>query len=110
MPGFIHGNETPALWGGCFEAYRDKGCGFLEAVFQECLERERGDRNIPFNTHPQFFLEYKWRVLKHTRQSDFIRGDKIIREIKAVSKPVDEPRAQMHNDLKTKGLPRASAG
>ncbi|MCU0603811.1 MAG: GxxExxY protein, partial [Desulfobacterales bacterium] len=26
--------------GGCFEVYKEKGSGFLEAVYQECLAME----------------------------------------------------------------------
>ncbi len=33
MPEFIHGEETSALLGACFEVYKEKGSGFLEAVF-----------------------------------------------------------------------------
>ena len=30
--------ETYKILGACFEVYKEKGCGFLEAVYQECLE------------------------------------------------------------------------
>lgn len=104
MPEFIHGKETHALLGACFEVYRDKGCGFLEAVFQECLEFELGDRNIPFRSQPSLKLEYKGRLLKQTYQPDFVCYDKVILEIKAVSKLTDEHRAQVHNYLQATGL------
>jgi len=104
MPEFIHGDETHALLGACFEVYRDKGCGFLEAVFQECLELELNDRNIPFKAQPPLSLEYKGRVLKQTCQPDFVCYDKVILEIKAVSKLADEHQAQVHNYLKATGL------
>lgn len=32
--------ESYNLIGACFEVYREKGCGFLEPVYQECLELE----------------------------------------------------------------------
>ena len=104
MPEFIYGKETHALLGACFEVYKDKGCGFLEAVFQECLELELGDRGIPFKAQPQLGLEYKGRVLKQTYQPDFVCYDKVILEIKAVSKLADEHRAQVHNYLKATAL------
>lgn len=104
MPEFLHAEETHALLGACFEVYKDKGCGFLEAVFQECLELELRDRRIPFKAQPQLRLEYKGRVLKQTYQPDFICYDKVILEIKAVSKLADEHRAQVHNYLKATGL------
>ena len=104
MPEFIHGEETHALLGACFEVYRDKGCGFLEAVFQECLELELIDRKIPFKVQPQLRLEYKGHVLKQSYQPDFVCYDKIVLEIKAVSRLADEHRAQVHNYLKATGL------
>lgn len=104
MPEFIHGEETHALPGACFAVYKDKGCGFLEAVFQECLELELSDRHIPFRAQPQLQLEYKGRMLKQTYQPDLVCYDKIILEIKAVSKLADEHGAQVHNYLKATGL------
>ena len=104
MPEFIHGDETHALLGACFEVYKDKGCGFLEAVFQECLELELSDRKIAFKVQPQLRLEYKGRVLQQTYQPDFVCYEKVILEIKAVSKLADEHRAQLHNYLKATGL------
>lgn len=104
MPEFILGDETHALLGACFEVYRDKGCGFLEAVFHECLELELGDRKIPFEVQPRLSLHYKGRRLAQIYQPDFICFDKVILEIKAVSKLADEHRAQVHNYLKASGL------
>ncbi len=104
MPEFVHGEETHALLGACFEVYKEKGCGFLESVFQECLELELTDRAIPFRIQPQLVLEYKGRRLRQTYQPDFVCYGKIILEIKAVTKLADEHRAQVHNYLKATGL------
>jgi len=32
--------ESYKIIGACFEVYREKGCGFLEPVYQECMEIE----------------------------------------------------------------------
>ena len=40
--------ESYAIRGAVFEVYREMGCGFLEAVYQECMEKELGLRRIPF--------------------------------------------------------------
>jgi GxxExxY protein len=77
---------------------------FLEAVFQECLELELTDRNIPFRVQPALLLQYKGRLLRQTYQPDFVCYDKIILEIKAVSNLTDEHRAQVHNYLRASGL------
>lgn len=104
MPEFMHGEETRALLGACFEVYKEKGCGFLEAVFQECLELELRDRSISFSAHPSLRLTYKGRELKQTYQPDFLCFGKVILEIKAVSKLADEHRAQVHNFLRATSL------
>jgi GxxExxY protein len=95
----LHADETHALLGACFEVYKIKGCGFLEAVFQECLELELSDRKIPFESHPTLVLEYKGRMLRQVYQPDLVCFGKVILEIKAVAKLADEHRAQLHNYL-----------
>ena len=42
--------------GACFEVYKEKGCGFLEAVYQECLEIELELRGIPFKSKAELSL------------------------------------------------------
>ena len=41
--------ETHAILGACFEVYREKGCGFLEDVYQECLKIEFGKHFQKYN-------------------------------------------------------------
>ena len=86
-----------------FEVYNEKGSGFLEAVYQECLEIELQLRGIPIVPQAELKLTYKGRTLKKTYQPDFACFDKIIVEIKAVSELADEHRAQVHNYLKATG-------
>ncbi len=50
----IYREESYAIMGACFEVYKEKGCGFLEGVYQECLGLEFAIQQIPFNA--QFFL------------------------------------------------------
>lgn len=103
MTKLIHADETHALLGACFEVYKEKGCGFLEAVFQECLELELTDRRIPFKAQAPLQLQYKGRPLRQIYQPDFLCFDKVILEIKAVTKLADEHRAQLHYYLKATG-------
>ena len=99
----MHKDEAYAIIGACFEVYNDKGPGFLEAVYHECLEIEFGERGIPFQSHEELVLTYKGRTLKKTYEPDFTCFGKIIVEIKAVSELCDEHRAQVHNYLKATG-------
>jgi GxxExxY protein len=103
MKDIVYAAEAYQVMGACFEVYRDKGCGFLEAVFQECLEIELGDRGIPYLAQPSLGLTYKGRPLRQTYTPDFICFGKIVVEIKAVSGLADEHRAQVHNYLRATG-------
>ena len=38
MPEVIYKDESYRVIGACFEVYNEKGCGFTEPVYQECLE------------------------------------------------------------------------
>ena len=91
--------ETFKILGACFEVYNEIGCGFLEPVYQECLEIELNLQDIPFVPQNVLDLSYKGIILKHKYQPDFICFDKIVLEIKAVDKLIDEHRAQLINYL-----------
>lgn len=96
--------ESYAIQGAIFEVYREMGCGFLEAVYQECLEREFRQRNIPFKSQVELLLTYKGETLNQTYRPDFICYDAIILELKAVKEIAPIDRAQMINYLKVSKL------
>ena len=100
----LHKDETYRILGACFEVYKEKGCGFLEAVFQECLGLEFRLQGIPAKAQVPLALAYKGQPLMQHYVADFICYDKIIVELKAVSKLTDEHRAQMQNYLHATGL------
>lgn len=97
--------EGYAILGAVFEVYREMGCGFLEAVYQECLERELELRGIPFLSKPTLSITYKSAPLRHTYEPDLICYQQIVLELKAVSQLLPEHRAQLHNYLKATSLP-----
>ena len=86
------------------DVYKVLGNGFLEAVYQECLEIEFKRRQIPFVAQKTLTLTYEGQVLKHTYKPDFVCYDKIIVEIKAISKLLEEHQAQGTNYLKATGF------
>jgi GxxExxY protein len=100
----IHRDESYAIMGACFEVYKEKGCGYLEAVYQECLEIEFASRNIDYRAHPALAISYKGHSLKSKYTPEFICFGKIIVELKATSALTDEHRAQIHNYLRGTGL------
>ena len=100
----IYKEESYLIQGAIFEVYRELGAGFLEAVYQECLEKEMRSQQIPFESQPTLALFYKQEKLNTTYRPDLICYDKIIIELKAVKDTTDEHRAQLHNYLKATGL------
>jgi GxxExxY protein len=101
--GLIYKDESYGIVGACFTVYKDKGCGFLEPVYHECLEIEFEFQRIPFLSKPPQTLQYRGRTLIQTFTPDFLCYGKIILEIKAVSALTDEHRAQLLNYLSATG-------
>ncbi len=96
--------ESFVLQGAIFEVYRELGCGFIEAVYQEALAREFSIRNIPFMSQSEMTIEYKGFILSQVYRPDFVCYEKRILELKAVKETNDEHKAQLHNYLKVSKL------
>ena len=102
-PELIYKDESYAIIGACFAVYKDKGCGFHEPIYHECLEIELELQRIPFLSKPPQTLQYRGRTLVQAFNPDFLCHEKIILEIKAVSALCDEHRAQVLNYLSATG-------
>ena len=100
----LYKDESFAIQGAVFEVYREMGSGFLEAVYQECLEREFHRAGVPFRSSVALELFYKGESLVQQYKPDFICYDKIIVELKAVKDLTPEHRAQVFNYLKATGM------
>ena len=100
----IFKEESYNIIGACFEVYREKGCGFLEPVYQECMEVELRLQGIPFVAQKPLALEYKGTPLRCKYEPDFVCYDKIVLELKAVRELADEHRAQVQNYLRATGF------
>ena|SRR5437762_4166806 len=89
----VYKQEAYDIVGACFEVYNEMGCGFLEAVYQECLQIEFETRGIPFRPQAELVLRYKGRSLNQKYQPDFVCFDKIVVELKAASELMDYLKA-----------------
>lgn len=96
--------ECYEIQGAIFEVYREMGCGFLESVYQECLEKELSKRGIPFVAQQELQLTYKGEQLRQTYRPDLICYGQIIVELKALKDIVPEHKAQVINYLKATGM------
>jgi len=104
MTQIIYKKESYAIIGACFEVYNEKGCGFLEPVYQECLAIEFEYQRTPAIPKPSLTLSYRERILTQSYAPDFVCFEKIIVELKAASALTDEHRAQLLNYLHATGF------
>ena len=95
----INGDLTEKIIGACIEVHNNLGNGFLEAVYQEALEREFIERNIPYIREKELTIYYKGKPLNKKYYADFICFDEIIVEIKAVTSGIEIYYSQLHNYL-----------
>lgn len=103
MSDLIYPRESYEIIGACFEVYNEKGSGFHEPVYHDCLELEFGMHKFPFRHEPSLQLSYKGHPIAHTYSPDFTCWDKIVLELKAVEKLTDEHVSQVLNYLSATG-------
>ena len=104
MSKIVFEEESYRISGAIFNVYREMGCGFLESVYQECLELELKRSKIPFESQKQLSLHYQGQLLSLVYKPDFVCFDSIILEIKALSQTSGEHKAQVLNYLKATGF------
>lgn len=97
-------NEVYRIIGACLAVHSDKGNGYAEPVYQDCLEIEFPHHDVPFDAQRNFIIHHRGIPLSHTYTPDFLCYDQIIVEIKAAKSLTDEHRAQVINYLKVTGL------
>lgn len=96
----LYKDESFKIIGACMKVHRSLGAGFLEAVYEEALEKEFLIQNIPFKRQFKLELYYDNQKLKKQYRADFVCYDAIILELKAVSHIPDVFYAQLKNYLK----------
>lgn len=96
----IFGKEVYEIIGAAIEVHKILGYGFLEAIYQEALERELLYRKIPFSSQVELRVKYKDRYLEKTYVADLVAYDKIIVELKALANLSGKEEAQLINYLK----------
>lgn len=102
--GLLYKDESYQIQGAIFDVYREMGAGFLESVYQECLEKELSRRKIPFQRQAEIRLAYKGERLAQYFVADLICFGSILLELKACKALEPIHRAQVLNYLKATGL------
>jgi GxxExxY protein len=89
---------------GCaFEVSNTLGAGFLEAVYENALCCELTGCGIAFQRQKPLEVKYRDRVVGNY-VADVIIEDKLLLELKALSKLTGEHEAQLMNYLRATGL------
>ena len=92
--------ESFRIIGAAMEVHNCLGCGFLEPVYQEALEKEFSFREIAYKAQFPLRIQYKNTFLEKTYIADFVVFEKIIVEIKAVDILTTVHTSQVLNYLK----------
>jgi len=85
--------------GAAIEVHRYLGPGFPEAVYEEALAVELRLREVPFDRQVPLQVSYKGHVVGEGR-ADFVVGESLVVEIKAVRQLTDVHTAQVISYLK----------
>jgi GxxExxY protein len=93
--------------GAAMTVHRTLGHGFLEAVYQEALERELRFLQIPFVREQDFPILYRGTPLATFYKADFVCYGSVIVELKALAQLTSKDDSQVINYLKASRLTKA---
>lgn len=100
MAEILFKEESYAIIGACIKVHSELGAGFLEAVYQEALEKEFTKRNIPYQRQPKLTLFFDGELLKKYYIADFLCYESIVLELKATPFLAEINATQVYNSLK----------
>ena len=103
MTEILYPELSYAVVGAAMEVHTVLGPGFLENVYETALAHELTLREIPFVTQKLLPVSYKGRLVGQYA-ADVVVDNKIILELKAVSRMNDAHVAQAHHYLTATSL------
>ncbi len=93
-------DEVYQIVGAAMEVYWQLGRGFLEPVYQEALEIELSQRNIPFEAQKRLTICYKGQAPQKEYVADLLCFRQIIAELKVCERLAGHEEAQLLNYMK----------
>jgi len=86
--------------GAIHEVHKELGPGLNEKIYQEGLQLELLERNIPFKKELTFHPMYHGKEMESIYRLDFLVNDNIIVELKSVECLTSEHKAQLFNYMR----------
>ncbi len=102
MLGILYKELSYKIIGLSMEVHRELGYGFLEKVYENALMILFEEKNIKAEQQKQIIIKFHGKEIGNYI-SDLLVEDKIIIELKVVTKIKDIHRAQVANYLKATG-------
>jgi GxxExxY protein len=96
--------ETHQVIGACMQVHQKLGCGFLESVYQEALEKEFHNQHIPYIWHQRLLVLFDGKPLDKFFVADSVCYNSIIFEIKSANFIHPDNSKQVINYLKATNL------
>lgn len=94
---------TKEVIGACITVHKDKGPGFLESIYEKCLEVEFKKRGIKAEFQKDIRIFYR-DILVGTHKLDILVDERLIVELKAVKALEDIHFAQVRSYLRATKL------
>ncbi len=86
---------TEKIIGAAIEVHRDLGPGLLESAYQRALAHEFTLRKIPFVEQKLCSVRYKDLLIEDAYRLDFLVGEKVVVELKAIDDLLGVHEAQV---------------
>jgi len=96
---------TETIIGGAIEVHRDKGPGLIESIYEWCLLKELGLRNLTCSTQKVVMIDYKGFTREESLRFDVLVEDCVLIEAKAVEKVLPVHKAQLMSYMKLLNVP-----
>jgi len=96
---------TETVIAAAIEVHRDKGPGLIESIYEWCLLRELGLRELTCTSQKSVVIEYKGATREEPLRFDVLVEDCLLVEIKAVEKILPIHKAQLLSYMKLMDVP-----
>ena len=95
---------TSTVIGAAIEVRKRLGCGLLESAYHACLCIELSKRGLMFRSQPLLPIVYDDQRIEAAYRPDFIVGDSLIVELKAVTEFAPVHKAQILTYLRLSAI------